>query len=75
MTQKQLLKDIDKLDFETSLNKLEEIVETIENSQNGLEKSIEDYEYGIALKNHLFKKLEDAKVKIEKISDLGNKDS
>jgi exodeoxyribonuclease VII small subunit len=75
MTQKQLLEGIKKLDFESSLKKLEEIVEQIENSQNGLEKSIEDYEYGIALKNHLFQKLENAKVKIERISELDNKES
>lgn len=74
MPKNKALDEIKQLDFASSLKKLEEIVDQIENPQNSLEKSIDDYEYGIELKNHLFKKLDDAKLKIEKISKQDQKE-
>ncbi|MBT4990041.1 MAG: exodeoxyribonuclease VII small subunit [Rickettsiales bacterium] len=63
------IKDIPNLNFETALKKLEEVVSQIENSSSDLDDSINEYEYGVALKKHLYNKLDQAKIKIDKISE------
>ncbi|MBL6784827.1 MAG: exodeoxyribonuclease VII small subunit [Rickettsiales bacterium] len=63
------IKDIPNLNFETALKKLEEVVSQIESSDSNLDESINEYEYGVALKKHLYKKLDEAKMRIEKISE------
>lgn len=63
------IKNIPNLNFETALKELEEIVSKIENSESNLDDSIANYEYGIALKKHLYTKLDQAKMKIDKISE------
>jgi exodeoxyribonuclease VII small subunit len=65
------INQIEKLDFEAALEQLEDIIENIETSKHGLEQAIEDYEYAILLKKHLNKKLTDAKLKINKITESG----
>lgn len=60
--------DIDNQSFETALAELEKIVRNLETGDSPLEKSIDDYERGIKLKQHCEKKLRDAQAKIEKIS-------
>lgn len=57
----------DKLDFEKSLNRLEEIANLLENENTPLEDSILLFEEGIQLKNICDEKLNNAKLKIEKI--------
>jgi len=57
--------NIEKLDFETALSKLEEIVETLGSAKVNLEEMVDLYEQGIALKDHCSKKLSDAKMKVE----------
>ncbi len=57
--------NIEKLDFETSLSKLEEIVEKLGNGKVNLEEMVDLYEQGIALKEHCSKKLTDAKMKVD----------
>ena len=63
------IKDIPNLNFETALKKLEEVVSQIESSDANLDDSINVYEYGVALKKHLYNKLDEAKMKIDKISE------
>ena len=57
----------DNLDFEKSLNRLEEIANLLENENTPLEDSILLFEEGIQLKNICDEKLNNAKLKIEKI--------
>lgn len=57
--------NIEKLDFETALAKLEEIVEKLGSGKVNLEEMVDLYEQGIALKEHCSKKLTDAKMKVD----------
>ncbi len=57
--------NIEKLDFETAIIKLEEIVENLGSGKINLDEMVHLYEKGIALKNHCDKKLADAKMKVE----------
>lgn len=59
---------IETLSFEDALGELETIVRDLETGKAPLEKSINAYERGIALKQHCEKKLRDAQAKIEKIT-------
>lgn len=59
---------IENVSFEKALAELEEIVRALESGKAPLEESIASYERGIALKNHCEKKLQEARLKIEKIS-------
>lgn len=59
--------DIAGLSFEQALAELEKIVSELESGQAPLERSIEVYERGAALKAHCEKKLEAARLRVEKI--------
>lgn len=59
---------IENLSFEEALQELETIVGDLESGSAPLEKSIETYERGMALKQHCEKKLSAAQEKIEKIT-------
>ena len=59
---------IEKLNFESALGELEEIVRSLESGKAPLEESIAAYERGISLKSHCEKKLAEARLKIEKIT-------
>jgi exodeoxyribonuclease VII small subunit len=59
--------DISALTFEQALAELEKIVSELESGQAPLERSIDIYERGAALKAHCEKKLEAARLKVEKI--------
>jgi exodeoxyribonuclease VII small subunit len=59
--------DIAALSFEQALAELEKIVGELESGQAPLERSIEVYERGAALKAHCEKKLEAARLRVEKI--------
>jgi exodeoxyribonuclease VII small subunit len=59
---------LEKLSFEDALSELETIVRDLETGKAPLEKSIQSYERGIALKQHCETKLREAKAKIEKIT-------
>ena len=56
-------------DFESSLEKLEEIVTELEAGDLPLEKSIKAFEDGIKLTRHCQKLLTEAELKIEKLVD------
>ena len=55
------------LSFEDALSRLETIVQRLESGQAPLERSIEIYERGAALKAQCEKKLEAARLRVEKI--------
>lgn len=59
--------DIDSLTFEQALAELEQIVGRLESGQAPLEDSIRMYERGAALKAHCEKRLEAARLRVEKI--------
>lgn len=62
------LKDVEKLSFEEAMQELEQIVRGLENGQSDLDKSIQSYERGMALKQYCENKLKEAQAKIEKIT-------
>ena len=59
--------DVSALTFEQALAELEKIVGELESGQAPLERSIEMYERGAALKTHCEKRLEAARLRVEKI--------
>ena len=59
--------EIEKLSFEESFSKLEEIVNELENGNAKLEESISLYEMGIKLKNHCENKLKLSELRIKKV--------
>jgi len=67
MTSQPEKADISSLSYEQSLAELETIVAALEQGDVALEKSIEIYERGEALKSHCEKLLGAAEAKVEKI--------
>ncbi|MEX0838217.1 MAG: exodeoxyribonuclease VII small subunit [Parvibaculum sp.] len=65
-------KDIEKLSFEEALAQLEKIVGQLESGEAPLERSIELYERGTALKAHCEARLKAAEAKVEKITLSAN---
>ena len=63
--------DVSALSFEQALAELEKIVGELESGQAPLERSIEMYERGAALRAHCEKRLEAARLRVEKIV-MGN---
>ena len=59
--------DIATMSFEQALKELDAIVRKLEGGQGELESAITDYARGTALKEHCQKKLEGARMKVEKI--------
>ena len=59
--------DISGLSFEHALEQLERIVSELESGQTPLERSIEIYERGAALKAHCEARLAAARMRVEKI--------
>ena len=59
--------DISSLSFEQALEQLEKIVSELESGQAPLERSIEIYERGAALKAHCEARLAAARLRVEKI--------
>jgi exodeoxyribonuclease VII small subunit len=59
--------DIAGLSFEQALAELERIVAELESGQVPLERSIEMYERGAALKAHCERRLDAARLRVEKI--------
>lgn len=64
--------DVEKLNFEDALAQLEQIVAQLESGNAPLEKSIELYERGTALKAHCEARLKSAEAKVEKITLSAN---
>jgi len=59
---------IDKMSFEESIKKLEEIVKELEDENISLEESMEKFELGIKLSSNCLKKLNEAEGRIEELT-------
>lgn len=59
--------------FEASLETLEDLVRQLESGEKGLEESLEVFEKGITLAKTLTKQLEDAKHKVEVLTQQNGK--
>jgi exodeoxyribonuclease VII small subunit len=59
---------IEKMSFEQSIEKLEEIVKNLENENISLEESLKKFEMGIKISSNCLKKLNEAESKIEKLA-------
>ena len=60
--------DVSQLSFEAALQRLEEIVRTLEKGEAPLDQSIALYQEGDRLKRHCEARLKDAQARIEQIS-------
>lgn len=60
--------EVGALSFEAALAELEEIVRQLEQGRSSLDEAISAYERGAQLKKHCEKKLEEARMRVEKIS-------
>lgn len=68
MTEKQpTATPVETLSFEDALRELEAIVATLEKGDGSLDDAIAAYERGAALKKHCAAKLDEARLKVEKI--------
>jgi len=67
MDGKKEKKTIDQLSFEESFERLNEILELLENGEVSLDDSIKFYEEGVKLKNHCEEKLKNAEIKVQKV--------
>lgn len=65
---KNFQEKVAKMDFESAMARLEEIVETLSSEKINLNSMIDLYEEGSALKEHCAAKIEEAKMKIEVIA-------
>lgn len=59
---------IEDMSFEAALLELEQIVRALESGAAELDKAIADYARGTALKEHCMKKLDAAKLHVEKLT-------
>ncbi len=66
------LKYIESMSFETALAELKEIVRKINTGEESLDASVSNFERGVLLKDHCEKKLQAARLKIEKITKLAD---
>jgi len=60
--------------YENMMEKLEDIVNVMDNRELSLEESMKKYEEGIKLCNKLYKTLNEAEGKIKLLTDDGEKD-
>lgn len=60
--------EIEKMEFETALQELEEIVKKLEDGKSSLKDAVALYERGILLKRRCDKILEEIQLKLNKIS-------
>ena len=58
---------IENMSFEEAMTELTNLVKKLDSEQEGLSDAIESFERGIKLKTHCEKKLQEAKLKVEKI--------
>ena len=58
---------IEEMGFEEALQELTNLVKKLDSDQEGLSDAINAFERGIKLKTHCEKKLQEAKLKVEKI--------
>lgn len=68
-------KEASQMTFESALERLESIVETLSSQKINLDSMIDLYEEGVVLKEHCAKKLDEAQMKIETVSKKGQTNS
>ncbi len=66
---KKSAKNISQMNFESAMQRLEEIVEILSSEKINLDSMVELYEEGVALKEHCAARLEEARMKIEVIEN------
>ena len=59
---------IEEMEFERAMSELESIVQKLERGQLDLEASIQAYERGTELRRHCEKKLDEARLRVEKLT-------
>lgn len=64
---------IEDLSFEEALNELQQIVRSVETGKDSLEYVISAYERGNLLRKHCESKLNEAKLRVEKIVEADSK--
>lgn len=64
--------NIAELSFEDAIKELEGIVRRLENGDTTLDQAIEDYTRGSQLRSHCEKQLNEARLKVEKITANSN---
>jgi len=64
--------DINALTFEQAMEQLETLVKKLEEGKFSLDEAVKYYEKGVELKNFCDKKLQAAKMKVEKLTVNGN---
>ena len=62
----------DTLNFEVSLQKLEKIIEKLEDGDISLEESVKSFEEGVGLVKECQKQLSQAELKVKKLLDNGD---
>lgn len=62
------------LSFEDAMKRLEEIVQFLERGNIPLEEAVQAYEEGMILKQFVWKKLEHAQLRIEKVAGVPKKE-
>lgn len=72
MAEAKIPKNITDMSFEKALSELETIVRDLEVGQVKLDEAVKYYERGAMLKRHCEAKLADARMKVEKITGLGD---
>jgi exodeoxyribonuclease VII small subunit len=63
--------DLKDLSFEDALKELETLVKRLEAGDSTLDQAIEDYTRGTQLRSYCQQKLEDARLKVEKLTSDG----
>ena len=64
--------NLEKMSFEDAIKELEDIVDDLEKGEVSLEEAVSAYERGSELKNICQKRLNDARMKVEKIKQDEN---
>ena len=67
MAENRIPADVKKMSFEAAMDELEKIVRVLEEGEGNLDNAINAYARGALLKQHCEQKLNDAKLRIDKI--------
>ena len=74
MTKEKRTDEFENMSFENAIKELEAIVEELEGNEISLDDAVSAYERGAKLKNICQKRLDEARLKVEKIKDFDKGD-
>jgi len=74
MTKEKKTDEFENMSFENAIKELEAIVEELEGNEISLDDAVSAYERGAKLKNICQKRLDEARLKVEKIKDFDKGD-